>query len=70
MNLADKLLVQISILFKYVLQIPMYLCIIYVVPVPLDVNTYLESSIEYTQMHVQYPYIVMFPDSYIPFTHP
>ena len=30
-------------------------------PTPIDVDAYLEDSIEYTQMHVQYPYMAMSP---------
>ena len=41
------------------------------VPVPIDVDTYLGNSQEYTnKVHVQYVYIVISPDLYIPLTEP
>ena len=36
------------------------------VPVPVDIDTYLGNSCEYMQMHVQYPYIAVLLDSYFP----
>ena len=49
---VDKLLVQISILLKHVLQMPMLLYSIWRVPAPLNVDMYLENSKEYTQTNV------------------
>ena len=37
-------------------------------PVPIDVDAYLGNRKEYTRRHVQYPYIMMLPDSYLPLT--
>ena len=48
----------------------MSLCSILIMPVPIDVDNYLGISNEYTQVHVQCPYIVLSPDSYIPLTEP
>ena len=42
------------------------MCYINTVSVPKDVDTFLGNSNEYTQVHVQYPYMTMSPDSYIP----
>ena len=36
----------------------------------IDIGTYLGNGKEYTQLHVQYPYIAMSPDLYIPVTEP
>ena len=44
----------------------MSLYIIGKVPVPIDVNTYLGNSKQYTHIHVEYPYIKMSREPYIP----
>ena len=38
--------------------------------VPTLIDTYVGNSNEYTQVHVQYPYIAMLHDSYYPLTEP
>ena len=43
---------------------------IWEVPTPVDIDTYLGYSRPYTQVHVQYPYMTVLPDSYIPLTKP
>ena len=63
-NFAHKLLVPIPILLKHILQVPISLDIIQTLPVPIDVDTYLENS----NVHVQYPFILMLAGSYIHLT--
>ena len=36
------------------------------VPIPVDADTYLCNMLEYTQVQVQYPYVAMTLDSYLP----
>ena len=38
--------------------------------IPVDVDMYLSNSQEYMQGHVQYPYITMSLDSYVPLIEP
>ena len=63
---ADKLLVHIPFSLKHVLQVSMSLPSIHNVPI----DTSPGSSNEYTQVHFQYLYIVISPDSYIPLKDP
>ena len=44
----------------------MSLSSIFMVPVPRDADMYLSNSYEYMQVHIQYPYIAMSLDSYVP----
>ena len=52
-NSSDKLLVQIPVLLKCVSQVPISFYSIHTLSVPIYAD-------------VQYPYILMSPDSYIP----
>ena len=61
----EKLLVHISILLKYVLQVPMLLYSMQIVSIPVTVDMYLRNRKELTQVHVQHPYIAMSADLYI-----
>ena len=63
---TEQLLVQIPILLKHVSQVPTSLHSICMIPVPVDTDTYLGHSNKYNQVHFQYTYIAMSPDSYIP----
>ena len=67
---SDQLLVQIPILLMYVLQEPLSLCSVHTLQVPVDTDKYLEKNYDYTQMHIQYPYIAMLYDSYVSLTKP
>ena len=67
---ADQLLVQTPILLKHVLQEPLSLYSICTVLIPVDPNMYLGNSHEYSQVHVQHPYIAMPHVSYVPLTKP
>ena len=49
-NTIDDLLLQLSILIKLKVQVPMSLFSIKTAPVPLDAETYLGEKREYTQI--------------------
>ena len=68
-NLTDKLLVQIPLLLGHVSQMLISLHSICIVPVCRCRNL-LRNSNEYTEVHVQYPYIAMSSHSYIPLIEP
>ena len=65
-NSTDKLPVQTPILLKDVSQIH----IMSTMFISINVDTHVGNSNEYNQVHVQYPYMVMSPDSYIPLAEP
>ena len=69
-NSTDQLQAQMLILLKHVSQKLMSLYSIHTVPVPVDMDKYLGYSREYTQGHVQYLYIAMSFDLYLPLTKP
>ena len=54
-NSIGKLFVQIPIPLKRVSQVPMSVYRIQTIPVPLDVDTNLRSSKQYTKVYVYYP---------------
>ena len=64
-NTIDDLLLQLPILIKLKVQIPMSLFSIETVPVPLDAETYLGEKREYTQI---IPYIALTDNNYVPLT--
>ena len=58
-NTIDDLLLQLPILFKLKVQVPMSLFSIETVPVPLDAETYLGEKREYTQIILETEYIAL-----------
>ena len=67
-NTIDDLLLQLPILIKLKVQIPMSLFSIETVPVPLDAETYLGEKREYTQIILEIEYIALTDNNYIPLT--
>ena len=66
-NIIDDLLLQLPILIKLKVQVPMSLFSIETVPVPLDVETYLGEKREYTQIILETELIEMLLESQMPF---
>ena len=67
-NTIDDLLLQLPILIKLKVQIPMSLFSIETVPVPLDAETYLGEKREYTQIILETEYIALTDNNYFPLT--
>ena len=67
-NTIDDLLLQLPILIKLKVQVPMSLFSIETVPVPLDAETYLGEKREYTQIIPETEYIALTDNNYIPLT--
>ena len=67
-NTIDDLLLQLPILIKLKVQVPMSLFSIETVPVPLDAETYLGEKREYTQIILETEYIALTDNNYIPLT--
>ena len=67
-NTIDDLLLQLPILIKLKVQIPMSLFSIETVPIPLDAETYLGEKREYTQIIPETKYIALPDNSYVPLT--
>ena len=67
-NTIDDLLLQLPILIKLKVQIPMSLFSIETVPVPLGAETYLGEKRGYTQIIPETEYIALTDNNYIPFT--
>ena len=67
-NTIDDLLLQLPILIKLKVQIPMSLFSIETVPVPLDAETYLGEKREYTQIIPETEYIALTDNNYVPLT--
>ena len=67
-NTIDDLLLQLQILIKLKVQIPMSLFSIETVPVPLDAETYLGEKGEYTQIIPETEYIALTDNNYVPLT--
>ena len=67
-NTIDDLLLQLPILIKLKVQIPMSLFSIETVPVPLDAETYLGEKREYTQIILETEYIALTDNNYVPLT--
>ena len=63
-NTIDDLLLQLPILIKLKVQIPMSLFSIETVPIPLDAETYRE----YTQIILKTEYIALTYNNYVPLT--
>ena len=67
-NTIDDLILQLPILIKLKVQVPMLLFSIETVPVPLDAKTYIEDKREYTQIIPETEYIALTDNSYVPLT--
>ena len=67
-NIIDDLLLQLLILIKLKVQVPMSLFSIETAPVPLDAETYLEEKREYTQIILETELIALTKNNYIPLT--
>ena len=67
-NIIDDLLLQLPILIKLKIQVPMSLFSIETAPVPLDVETYLGEKREYTQIIPETELIALTENNYIPLT--
>ena len=65
-NTIDDLLLQLPILIKLKLQVPMSLFSIEMAPVPLDAETYLGEKREYTQIILETELIALTENNYIP----
>ena len=67
-NTIDDLLLQLPILIKLKVQVPMSLFGIETVPVPLDAETYIGDKREYTQIILETEYIACTDNNYVPLT--
>ena len=67
-NTIDDLLLQLPILIKLKVQVPMSLFSIETVPVPLDAKTYIGDKREYTQIILETEYIALTNNKYVPLT--
>ena len=67
-NIIDDLLLQLPILIKLKVQVPMSLFSIKMAPVPLDAETYLGEKREYTQIIPETELITLTENNYIPLT--
>ena len=67
-NIIDDLLLQLPILIKLKVQVPMSLFSIETVPVPLDAETYIGEKREYTQIILETELIALTENNYIPLT--
>ena len=67
-NTIDDLLLQLLILIKLKVQVPMSLFSIKTAPVPLDAETYMGEQREYTQIIPETELIALTENNYIPLT--
>ena len=67
-NTIDDLLLQLPILIKLKVQVPMSLCSIETAPIPLDTETYIGEKREYTQIIPENELIALTENNYIPLT--
>ena len=67
-NTIDHLLLQLPILIKLKVQVPMSLFSIETAPVPLDAETYIGEKREYTQIIPETELIALTENNYIPLT--
>ena len=67
-NIIDDLLLQLPILIKLKVQVPMSLFSIETAPLPLDVEPYLGEKREYTQIIPETELIALTENNYIPLT--
>ena len=67
-NTIDDLLLQLPILIKLKVQVPMSLFSIETVPVPLNAEIYIGDKREYTQIIPETEYIALTDNNYVPLT--
>ena len=67
-NIIDDLLLQLLILIKLKVQVPMSLFSIKTAPVPLDAETYPGEKREYTQIIPETELIALTENNFIPLT--
>ena len=67
-NTIDDLLLQLPILIKLKVQVPMSLFSVETVPVPLDAKTNIGDKREYTQIIPETEYIALTDNNYVPLT--
>ena len=67
-NTIDDLLLQLPLLIKLKVQVPMSLFSIKTAPVPLDAETYIGEKREYTQIMPETELIALTENNYIPLT--
>ena len=67
-NTIDDLLLQLPILIKLKVQVPMSLFSIETAPVPLDAQTYIVEKREYTQIIPETELIALTETNYVPST--
>ena len=67
-NTIDDLLLQLPILIKLKVQVPMSLFSIKTAPVPLDAETYIGKKREYTHIILETELIALTENNYIPLT--
>ena len=67
-NTIDDLLLQLPVLIKLKVQVPMSLFSIEKVPVLLDAETYIGDKREYTQIIPETEYIALTDNNYVPLT--
>ena len=67
-NTVDDLLLQLPILIKLKVQVPMSLFSVETAPVPLDAETYVGDKREYTQIILETEYIALTDNNYVPLT--
>ena len=67
-NTIDDLLLQLPILIKLKVQVPISLFSIEIVPVPLDVETCIGEKRKYTQIILETELIALTENNYIPLT--
>ena len=67
-NTIDDLLLQLPILIKLKVQVPMSLFSNKTTPVPLDAETYIGEKRDYTQIIPETKLIVLTENNYIPLT--
>ena len=67
-NMIDDLLLQLPILLKLKVQVPMLLFSIETAPVPLDAETYIGEKREYTQIILETELIALTETNYVPLT--
>ena len=67
-NMLDDLLLQLPILIKLKVQVPMSIYSMETAPVPLDAETYTAVKGEYTQIVPKTEYITLTETNYVPLT--
>ena len=67
-NTINDILLQLPILIKLNVQVPMSLFSIKTAPVPLDAETYIGEKTEYTQMILETELIALTETNYVPLT--